>query len=396
MTDWPALYRAVIDDLDSDEPRLVLADALQTAGNPRGELIAIQCELARLGCDRTRLAQWGLDTAGRLAEHATRDWIGDGLVTADRDRIATLRVHERRLLATQPAIGERCRWQRGFVDHACDDDLAVEVVFDAMPMIRSLECSVWSPSVLEEPRFAQLRQLRVPAIESAMIPALVERAQHWPQLRELAVASTTDAYTIAIDSLLGTPLLARLEALDLYDESVTPDQLVEVLDQATLRHLAIGTHLFAPQLLEALAGCDRASTLEVLDLVLPEGGIGYRWLAHTKRLRSLQALRILEHGAEWLEPGMLVGLAELPALRVLDLGGNHVVAQHVDELLVGDFTSLVQLGLSDCGLTPPHLSTLASAPWFDRLITLDLRDNELIAANFDPLRARNPNLQIRT
>lgn len=52
------LHRAVLADLDAEAPRLVLADALQAAGDSRGELIAIQCELARLGCDRT-LPLWG-------------------------------------------------------------------------------------------------------------------------------------------------------------------------------------------------------------------------------------------------------------------------------------------------------------------------------------------------
>src|SRR5438309_12045319 len=43
-----ALLERIREEPYDDEPRLVLADALQARGDPRGELIAIQCALAPL------------------------------------------------------------------------------------------------------------------------------------------------------------------------------------------------------------------------------------------------------------------------------------------------------------------------------------------------------------
>ena len=51
--------------LEDDAPRLVYADALQADGDPRGEFITVQCELAKL-----RLT----------GERRLWDWMGDGLI----------------------------------------------------------------------------------------------------------------------------------------------------------------------------------------------------------------------------------------------------------------------------------------------------------------------------
>jgi uncharacterized protein (TIGR02996 family) len=45
------LLAAVLAEPDDETPRLVYADWLQEQGDPRGELVTIQCELARLGAD---------------------------------------------------------------------------------------------------------------------------------------------------------------------------------------------------------------------------------------------------------------------------------------------------------------------------------------------------------
>jgi uncharacterized protein (TIGR02996 family) len=42
------LFQAILDDLSDDVPRLLLADVLEEAGDPSGEFIRVQIELARL------------------------------------------------------------------------------------------------------------------------------------------------------------------------------------------------------------------------------------------------------------------------------------------------------------------------------------------------------------
>lgn len=53
------LLQAVLDAPDDDGPRMVVADALQAAGDPRGEFIAIQCALAGISLkeDKARSAR---------------------------------------------------------------------------------------------------------------------------------------------------------------------------------------------------------------------------------------------------------------------------------------------------------------------------------------------------
>ena len=85
-----SLLDQVLANLDDDAPRLVYADALQAKGDPRGELIALQCELARLG-RATRSPNW--------------DWIGDALL--DPDAIDEAQV--RKLRRRETAISEGAR-----------------------------------------------------------------------------------------------------------------------------------------------------------------------------------------------------------------------------------------------------------------------------------------------
>lgn len=107
------LFRAILANLDDDGPRLVFSDALQRVGDPRGELIAIQCELARLGAC-TRTSWW--------------DWTADACVDAaalEDGRIARLRRCEAELLKAHGESWEEGaahvtpfrRFERGFVEH---------------------------------------------------------------------------------------------------------------------------------------------------------------------------------------------------------------------------------------------------------------------------------------
>src|SRR5262245_23767263 len=54
MSDVSAFLRAIHDRPDDDGPRLVYADWLDEQGDPRGEFIRLQCDLAQLGEDDPR------------------------------------------------------------------------------------------------------------------------------------------------------------------------------------------------------------------------------------------------------------------------------------------------------------------------------------------------------
>src|SRR6202011_4453577 len=75
MTQEQALLLAILDAPEDDAPRLIYADWLEERGEPRGEFIRIQCELARLGGDDPR--RLGLQGGGKeLFDQYAFDWLG--------------------------------------------------------------------------------------------------------------------------------------------------------------------------------------------------------------------------------------------------------------------------------------------------------------------------------
>jgi uncharacterized protein (TIGR02996 family) len=76
------LFAAVYANLDDDGPRLVLADHLAEVGDPRGELIALQCQSARLTAKQVARINKLVDVHGRawLAELGEGAILKDGLV----------------------------------------------------------------------------------------------------------------------------------------------------------------------------------------------------------------------------------------------------------------------------------------------------------------------------
>jgi uncharacterized protein (TIGR02996 family) len=110
------LVAAVAADPDDDGPRLVYADWLQQAGDPRGELIAVQCALAR----------------------------GHTTALADRER-ELLAQHEADWLARAGlSIGEG-QLQRGFIERVDATAARVAAAIDRLvelPSLRSLRATV--------------------------------------------------------------------------------------------------------------------------------------------------------------------------------------------------------------------------------------------------------------
>ena len=68
------LYAAVLAEPDADEPRLVYADYLDERGDPRGEFIRLQCELADLPAEDQRYGELRWREQQLLTKHA-RQWV---------------------------------------------------------------------------------------------------------------------------------------------------------------------------------------------------------------------------------------------------------------------------------------------------------------------------------
>ncbi len=207
------LVRAILDgDPDDDGPRLVYADHLQSIGDPRGELIAMQCAEARLGGDVLEHRSLAL-----LDDHAAR-WLGAwhrepgswrfrrGFLhhlAVPLDTFAVIAealfeqraqpdelIHVEELVLQQPRTGEtfeQLRWKRSIPGTSLTRDYGLCEVH-ASSAARSiarlrlgelslqLMISTAFARALAELGFAHLRSLAVdsPFVEHGAVPALMQ------------------------------------------------------------------------------------------------------------------------------------------------------------------------------------------------------------------------------
>jgi uncharacterized protein (TIGR02996 family) len=75
MTHDDAFLLAILEDPDDDTPRLVYADWLEERGNPRGEFIRIQCQLANLP-ENDRKRNPLEERSVQLLQQHRSDWLG--------------------------------------------------------------------------------------------------------------------------------------------------------------------------------------------------------------------------------------------------------------------------------------------------------------------------------
>src|SRR6185437_14931785 len=113
--EWIARIAEAYDD---DAPRLVYADHLESLGDPLGELIAVQCELARI-----------------------EPWEPRAAVLREREDTLMLTYRPRWLPKIEPEI--KCTFHRGFVERVAPEPSVREPDFERLqrhaPLIRTFE-----------------------------------------------------------------------------------------------------------------------------------------------------------------------------------------------------------------------------------------------------------------
>jgi uncharacterized protein (TIGR02996 family) len=347
--------------LDDDGPRLVYADELMGQGDPRGEFIAVQCQLARLG----------------YARRAERyDWIGDALIdpdAIDQDQVRKLRAREVALLddngegwsahAKRVAYYGKYRFERGFVaaiTATAGDRRVLATLLDAVPMLVELE--LLAPGE-PPPVFPALRQLRTLATE------LVAPMPEMPMLRRLAL------HTNVLDArqLLGWPAFAQLHAFHA-SVRLPGDDLARVLAvPRALDELQLPNSQLTADHVAALACAPR----RVLGLLGNRLGVdGARALASSPQLAGLRALD-LRRNAIGVSGAGAIGAA-FAELRTLDLTGNSLGAPGIAALVAGGgLGKLRELCLQHTQLDDAAVAALAASPLLGRVRILSLRSNKI-------------------
>ncbi|MGZ6093029.1 MAG: TIGR02996 domain-containing protein [Polyangiales bacterium] len=391
---------------EDDAPRLVLADWLTERGDPRGELIVVQCELAR----------------GELSREERR----------------ARRAREAEILAKLPPLSSEIygTYVRGLVDGV---GLDVEVflargaeIFEKAPLVRCVRIfglsaddtagsQVGAEAVLSRidrlcasPLLANVRGLGFGNVgvhwesDSEFTPtgfngfgdALVERLVRSPYLRGLSQLAITgsDLGPTGARALASCVALAGLESLDLRQHVLGSEGMRALFERTIfprLRRLSLAGKNGSPRTMIDFRELARMPGLaSVVDL-----DVGMNWSAHPEDIvaspygRSLRRLT-LHSGLGWGvrqkgrseveirrdEIRVLEGIAR-PGNRLahLDLGGNiSLTDEHAHALAsFRSLSHLKSLVVTHARIEPSGARALASSQHLQGLESLDLRGNYL-------------------
>lgn len=365
MTDELRLLEAIVAAPADDAPRLVYADWLQSRGDPRGELVLLQCQLA---------------------------------AAPDDDRRRNIKIAENKLLAAHqaawlqplydalpkppPHVKYEFELVRGFVEEAkitvtCLPRLAR--LFEHAPLLRRLRITPagFSDSLIQQPRLggalAAPELERLTALELSLpgggnaVAEAVAAAATLRNLRELTIAASVwgeqvryfDAKPedVVLDdagaaALANSPHLAGLEHLILDSNRLTHAGITSIAHAAwRLRSLDLGTNaidaegfaaalagpalrglevlrlagsVVAPRDLTAIAGGKLLSQLRELDLERCSLGAPGTAVLCKHLALPLRRLRVERNSLGDAGALALAGCAALAGLTSLEAGHNRM------------------------------------------------------------------------
>jgi uncharacterized protein (TIGR02996 family) len=339
------LLRAIIEEPDSDDLRLIYADWLQDHGDPaRAEFIRLQCRLARMDEHDPERPALEDREADLLADHGDR-WLAD--------------VPE----GLAPSKDYAPRFRRGFLDEVAVDWRTFaergDELFGTVPVGR-LHIHAYGYSV--------------PGTGG---PAVRDR------LRALQRGENTEcagrAETMA--ALAACPSLARVRRLDLRFNTLGPDHLATLFASRYLRGLD-ELYLDGNVGGRIIAGWPGAGSLRRLSFLEPLSAADVAALAASPHLGRLRDLNLFNCRINAESLRALVDSPTLARLKTLILGGNPLGEQGV--ALLASWSGLAGLGCLDLGringpvgLTDAGLFALTASPHLTRLRHLDLTRTRL-------------------
>jgi uncharacterized protein (TIGR02996 family) len=274
MSDSEAFLHEIIAAPDDDAPRLVYADWLEEQGDPRGEFIRLQCELAREPVQPSRL------------DPLEKDFVHDGPAELRIREAELLREHERQWLGS---VAEHCsKWMfhRGFVEF-------IEVA--ALHFVQH-----GSRLFAEHP----IRAATIMGISG--IVDQVAKCPHLARLNGLSIGSTR-TYTFVLQELLASEHFPRLSRL-----------------------IMIRNHLSDSSATE-LANADRLNQLHELNLTANDiRNDGAESIVNSPTLANLKSLHFNTNSIRLLGARAIAESPYLQHLQYLDLRNNAIPRRGID------------------------------------------------------------------
>lgn len=385
------LLAAIVDAPDDDAPRLVYADWLQSRGDPRGEFIQLQCQLAAAPDDERRRAI-------KIAENKLFAAHGKSWLEP--------------LFHILPAANEvfspyKFEFERGFVEEAhvtLDCVRHFGPLWERAPLLRRLRLMpnmmfstpIKQPRLdraLDAPQFARLDSLEITlggggnavARELAAAPNLArlrELGLHvsvWGEGVGMFAAGATELVLddAGVAALASSPHLANVEALLVDSNRITSAGVAAIGRGAwKLRRLDLSHNLIAPESLTASLAGPAFSHLEMLAL----SGITFdpRSIGQLVRSPSLRHLRELDLEKCHLGVEGVVALCEhfdLPSLRRLRLERNSLGDRGA--IAVAECPRLANLTNLEAGhnrIGQKGAAAIADSPYLARLERLTLNE----------------------
>ncbi len=381
------LWERVLENPDDLHPRQVLGDALQEQGDPYGEFITLQCQLAATPAD-----EQGLEQLQMLA----------------RCR-ALFSVHGLHWLGRWP-MGKIPDFERGFPHHLSLDanELAEHAgwLFKSAPTLRSVRLTnedpaQWGAGLSRLLMSRGLDTLRSLALPIALMPADVEALASLQGLENLhaltfqggtvaergiqalvqsAFRRSLRELTFEFDAGWGSRWPVALGAFELTSFASRANELPDIAHTFP----GLKTLKLAEAPLAHVRGITTLAQLETLELdrvqlgrkgldALRAGHATVRRLALT---REPHALDVLDKEDRW------------PRLQSLDLRGAGVTDDQLAKLVERPFVQrLRRLGLENNLLTDKSAATLAGAA-VPQLQRLEIRGNALSRATISRLENR--------
>jgi uncharacterized protein (TIGR02996 family) len=306
--DDDALLGAVLTAPDDDAPRLAYARAMDERGDPRGDLIRVQCELARLAPGAaSRRAELETRQRALLASHGK----------AFAARLLSL-VSEARVSGGDEPTVIGCRFRRGFVE--------------------AITTTAWDLIYQADDLFALSPIAEVNLVFSRVEELARVKGRHLAALRTLSLCHGAVS-----------------------DEEAA--QLAAIPHLAALRALVLSGNRIGPAGLAALSRSSNLARLGLLDLSgNPLGDEGVRRLAESALLPALFSLELAGSGIGRSGVGALAEAQGAMGLSLLDLSFNDPRLEGVQAIAGSAFLSrLTQLSLSGNGLFHSGAAALAES-----------------------------------
>jgi len=365
-----ALLRAVLDDPDDLASRRVYGDALIDAGNARGELINVQCDLSTTTAADPRFAELLKREGQLLAEHE-KAWLAPlkGIVWRPqftRGFLEKIFVNTKNfipaapeLLAREPVTSIHLRE----LTQANASKLGSVEGLERLHTFRVVESKLNAKAVeaLFTERLTRLRHLNLyqAGIDDACLPHL--EAAVFPRLERLTVSGTRLTYD-GLERLLASPALAKLGYLGLMWLLPGTDGssfLAEHLDLPKLTHVDLGSSNLSNDDLRILAG--NATFQRLRGLRLENNNLGMTGAIDA--LTPLRHLEVLDLSTNDMNRPACAALAELPLpLRVLRLYQCSADDDWLEALARAKFP-LKHLDLGYGGISEKGITAIAKAGW---------------------------------